>query len=152
MRVLTLVLVVSAVVRAQAPPPDAAWVSLDKAYSLLAAKDYDNAVAFFLKAIGGAPGRASIRKDLAYTYLKIGETEAARDQFAEALRLDPKDTHLALEYAFLCFETKKQAEARRIFDRVRKTGDAVSRATAAEALQKYRWTARTGHPALETCP
>ncbi len=65
----------------------------------------------FLRAIDGAPDWASIRKDLAYTYLKIGETEAARDQFAEALRLDPKDTHLALEYAFLCFETKKQAHS-----------------------------------------
>jgi len=134
MRVPTLVLVFSAIVRAQTPAPDPAWVLLDKAYSLLGAKDYDNAVTFFLKAIDGAPDRASIRKDLAYTYLKIGETEAARDQFAEALRLDPKDTHLALEYAFLCFETKKQAEARRIFDRVRKTGDAASRATAEQAF------------------
>src|SRR5205809_3852866 len=40
----------------------------------------------FLRAIDGAPDWASIRKDLAYTYLKIGETEAARDQFAEADR------------------------------------------------------------------
>src|SRR6266849_4160429 len=135
MRFLALVLVFSALVCAQTPAPDPAWVSLDKAYSLLGSKDYDNAVAFFLKAIDGAPDRASIRKDLAYTYLKIGETEAARDQFAEALRLDPKDTHLALEYAFLCFETKKQAEARRIFDRVRKSSDAASRATAEQAFR-----------------
>src|SRR5229473_255950 len=69
-------------------------------------------------------------KDLAYTYLKVGEPEAARDQFAAAMRLDPADFHVALEYAFLCNDTKMQAEARRVFDRIRKTGDAASRITA----------------------
>ena len=44
-------------------------------------------------------------------------------------------SHVALEYAFLCYETKQRAEARRIFDRIRKTGDAESRATAEQAFQ-----------------
>jgi Flp pilus assembly protein TadD len=61
----------------------------------------------------------------------VGENEAARDEFEEAVRLDPSDKHVALEYAFLCYETKQQAVARRIFDRIRKTGDA----TAEQAFQ-----------------
>ena len=87
------------------------------------------------ESVEAAPARTSIRNDFAYTSLKVGETEAARDQFGEAMRLDPGDSHVALEYAFLCNETKKQAEARRIFDRIRKTGDPVSRATAEQAFQ-----------------
>jgi tetratricopeptide (TPR) repeat protein len=40
------------------------------------------------------------------------------------MRLDPTDQHVALEYAFLCYETKQQVIARRVFDRIRKTGNA----------------------------
>lgn len=105
--------------------------SLDSAYAALQAKSYEAAIDFFHRAIAAEPNRASIHKDLAYTYLKVGEPEAARTQFGEAMRMDPEDTHVALEYAFLCNETKQQAEARRIFDRIRKTGDA----TAEQAFQ-----------------
>ena len=51
------------------------------------------------------------------------------------MRLDPSDFHVALEYAFLCHDTKMEAEARRVFDQVRKSGDPVSRATAEQAFQ-----------------
>lgn len=111
--------------------PDATYEPLARAYEALRAGDYDTAVAGFLKGIEAAPGRASIRKDLAYTYLKIGETELARDQFREAMHIDPNDTQVALEYAFLCYETKEQAQARRIFDRLRRKGNA----TAEQAFQ-----------------
>jgi Flp pilus assembly protein TadD len=94
-----------------APSPDP--------YTALRARDYDSAVPVFLQAIQAAPNRADLRKDLAYTSLKMGEPVLARHQFAEALRLDASDTAAALEYAFLCFETRKQAEARRVFDRLR---------------------------------
>ena len=47
------------------------------------------------------------------------------------MRLDPNDTQVAMEYAFLCYEAKEVAQARRIFDRVRKTGNA----TAGQAFQ-----------------
>jgi tetratricopeptide (TPR) repeat protein len=60
------------------------------------------------------------------------------------MRLDHNDTHVALEYAFLCYETKKQAEARRIFDRIRKTGDPTSAATAEQAFQNIDTPLRTG--------
>jgi len=109
-----------------AQAPDPAYEPLTRAYDALRARDYDTAVAAFLKGIEAAPGRASIRQDLAYAYLKIGENERAREQMQEALRLAPDDTRLALDYAFLCYETKQQVEARRIFDRLRKTGNPVA--------------------------
>lgn len=109
-----------------AQAPDPAYEPLTRAYDALRARDYDTAVAAFLKAIEAAPGRASIRQDLAYAYLKIGENEQAREQMQEALRLAPDDTRLALDYAFLCYETKQQVEARRIFDRLRKTGNPLA--------------------------
>lgn len=118
-----------------APPPDPSYQPLERAYQALRDKNYDQAVAGFQQAIALAPSRASIRKDLAYTLLKIGENEAARDQFGEAMRLDATDQHVALEYAFLCFETKQQALARRIFDRIRKTGSGESQKTAEQAFQ-----------------
>jgi Tfp pilus assembly protein PilF len=118
---------------AQASEPS--YLSLNKAYEALRIRDYDSSIALFLKAIEANPSRPAMRKDLAYTYLKIGENTLARDQFKEAMLLDPKDFHVALEYAFLCNETKQQAQARRIFDRVRQSGDSESRATAERAFQ-----------------
>src|SRR5450432_2317347 len=97
---LWITLLVCGVAAAQAPDP--AYEPLAKAYEALRTRDYDDAIALFLRAIDAAPARPSVRKDLAYTYLKIGENVAARDQFREAMRLDPKDFHVALEYAFLC--------------------------------------------------
>ncbi len=108
-----------------------AYGVLEKAYAALRDKDYDAAIAGFTQAIAMEPGRASIRTDLAYTLLKTGETEEARDQFGEAMKLSPQDDHVALEYAFLCYETKQQVMARRIFDRIRKKGNA----TAEQAFQ-----------------
>lgn len=129
---LQITLLVALALQPAAPQDrDAAYRSLQHAYNALRDKKYDDAIREFRQSIEFAPERASIRKDLAYTLLKIGENEAARDQFAEAMRLDPADQHVALEYAFLCYETKQQTEARRIFDRIRKTGDA----TAEQAFQ-----------------
>jgi Tfp pilus assembly protein PilF len=123
--VFSLIAAALAPLTAQSSDP-AALGPLEQAYRSLHTRDYDLAVDFFRKAVEAAPARGSIRKDLAYTYLKIGRNEAARDQFAEAMRLDPQDHHVALEYAFLCHETGKTAEARRVFDRIRKTGDATA--------------------------
>jgi Tfp pilus assembly protein PilF len=111
---------------ALAQPQDPAYEPLSRAYEALRAKDYDTAVAGFLKSIESAPHRASIRKDLAYTYLKIGENELARNQFRAAMEMAPEDVQVAMEYAFLCYESKEQAQARRIFDRIRKTGNATA--------------------------
>jgi Tfp pilus assembly protein PilF len=102
------------------------YTALDAGYSALRAKDYETAIARFAEAASLAPARADILKDLAYTYLKIGENELARDRFGEAMRLNPEDEHVALEYAFLCHETKQQAAARRVFDRIRRNGNATA--------------------------
>jgi Tfp pilus assembly protein PilF len=125
---------------AAAQTPDPAYAPLEKAYAALKVKDYDRAIASFQEAIKIAPDRPAMRKDLAYTLLKIGENEAARDQFGEAMRLDPRDDHVALEYAFLCYETRQQAVARRIFDRIRKSGNA----TASEAFENIDRPLRDG--------
>ncbi len=110
---------------------DAAFQPLTRAYEALRTRDYDTAVQLFSEAAQAAPARASIRTDLAYTYLKIGENELARDQFHEALRLDPGDVQVALEYGFLCNDTGLIAEARAVFDRLRQAGNPI----AAEAFR-----------------
>ena len=132
---ITFVLSLTAASASSAQSQDVAYQPLERAYQALRDKNYDQAITGFNQGIALAPARASIRKDLAYTLLKVGENEAARDQFGEAMRLDPTDQHVALEYAFLCFETKQQALARRIFDRVRKTADGTLRDTAEQAFQ-----------------
>jgi Tfp pilus assembly protein PilF len=114
-----------------AQTPDPAYAVLEKAYKSLNAQDYDRAIAGFQEAAALAPDRAVIHKQLGYTMLKIGETEAARDQFAEAMRLDPHDDQIALEYAFLCYETKQPVVARRTFDLLARAGNA----TAKEAFE-----------------
>lgn len=130
MRCFALTFLVCAYGWAQAPDP----------YAPLRAKQYDIAIANFEKAIIAEPLRADLHTDLAYTLLKVGEPVAARDQFAEALKLDPANDHVALEYAFLCFETKEQVEARRTFDRLRQRGNA----TAAEAFENIDKPLREG--------
>jgi tetratricopeptide (TPR) repeat protein len=117
-----LVFVLAAGAAAQIPSP------VPDPYVPLRARDYDAAIAAFLQLIQHSPERSALRKDLAYTYLKVGEPVLARDQFAEAVRLDPADTAAALEYAFLCYETKKEAEARRTFDRLRATNQTAETA------------------------
>lgn len=126
---VALLLAAGSLALAQAPDP--AYEPLARAYDAVSAKDYPTAIGNFQKAILAAPQRTSIRKDLAYTYLKIGENDLARAQFREAMRTDPADASVAMEYAFLCYESKEKAEARRIFDRLRKTGNAI----AEEAFQ-----------------
>lgn len=102
-------------------PADPSYPFLEKAYAALRQADFDKAIRAFGEAVKLAPDRPSIHKDLAYTLLKVGENSAARDHFAAAMLLDPTDSHVALEYAFLCNETKQQAVARRIFLKYRTT-------------------------------
>ena len=109
-----------------AQTPDPAYEPLSRAYEALKTRDYDTAISLFIKGISVDPQRASVRKDLAYAYLKVGENLLARDQFQEAMRLDPTDVQVAKEFAFLCYETGERRQARLIFDRIRKSGDAVA--------------------------
>ena len=138
-RILFLACAAAAFSQTPPAPVDPAYAELDKAYQELKAKKYDSAIAGFERAIALAPDRPSVRKDLAYTLLKVGETAAARDQFAAAMRLDPGDDQVALEYAFLCYETHQEVAARRIFDRYRQ-----SSATAAQAFENIDRPLREG--------
>jgi tetratricopeptide (TPR) repeat protein len=106
------------------------------AYKLLSTKDYDGAIAAFRRGLRAQPKAPNVHKDLAYTLLKAGESTAARDEFKAALDLDPHDETSALEYAFLCYETKKEVEARRVFGRLRQYGVTSStRDTASKAFE-----------------
>ena len=69
----------------------------DRAYDELRVKQYDAAITLFRQAIAETPGQIGLWKDLAYTLLKTGENEAARDAFGEAMKLQPSDTHVAME-------------------------------------------------------
>jgi Flp pilus assembly protein TadD len=105
---------------------DPVYQALDSAYRHLKATRYLQSIENFERAAALAPARASIRKDLAYVLLKVGENERARDQFLAASGLDPDDTAAALEYAFLAHETGQSREARLAFDRLRRSGDAAA--------------------------
>lgn len=118
---------------AQTPPPGQQEIT--KAYQALQKKDYDTAIDYFKQGIRRQPANAGLHKDLAYTLLKAGENAAARDEFLTALQLNPQDETAALEFAFLAFETKQPIEARRMFDKLRKTGTASTRQTAEQAFQ-----------------
>ncbi|HEY1215540.1 MAG TPA: tetratricopeptide repeat protein, partial [Bryobacteraceae bacterium] len=110
-------------------------VELTEAYKVLAGKDYDRAIELFHKGLKLQPNNARVHKDLAYTLLKTGDSEDARDEFESAIHLNESDENAKLEYAFLCYETRKPIEARRMFDRLRKAGTPVTRATAEQAFQ-----------------
>jgi len=113
---------------------------LDRAYTALRNKEYDQAILLFQQGLAADPSLTGPRKDLAYTFLKTGDTEAARDQFADVMRRDPSDPHVALEFAFLAYETKQPIQARRVFDRLRRTGNE----TAERAFQNIDAPLRDG--------
>lgn len=131
---------------------------LTHAYQALAKKDYDTAIELFRRGLAQQPANAAAHKDLAYTLLKAGDNEDARDEFAAAAKLNPQDDTASLEYAFLAYETKQPIEARRTFDRLRHSSNAATRATAEQAFQNIdrpladgiaRWKdalARAAHP------
>ncbi len=116
----------------------------EAAYIALRAGDLDRAVALFRQAIAARPDAANLHKDFAYALLKTGEREQARDQFAAALRIDPNDELSALEYGFLCYETKKPVEAHRIFLRWKELGSQETRAKAAAAFESIDRPLREG--------
>src|SRR5271167_3572645 len=77
---------------------DPAFEALSRAFDSLRAHQYDAAIGQFREAAAISPLRADIRKNLAYTLLKTGDSEAARIEFGLAMKDDPADLHVALEY------------------------------------------------------
>jgi Flp pilus assembly protein TadD len=82
-----------------------------------------------------APQRASIHKELGYVYLRMGETEAAKQMFERAWDLDSGDERIALELAFLCHETQEEARAFELFRLLSASEDAEVRQTARTAFE-----------------
>lgn len=129
-----------------------AWIVLsdpaaeaDRGYEALRARQYDAAVAAFERALEADPSLRHVRKDLAYTLLRRGNREAARDHFDRLRRQDPADETSALEYAFLCYETRRVQEARRVFHMLRLAAkDESVRRTAEEAFQNVDRPLREG--------
>jgi tetratricopeptide (TPR) repeat protein len=105
------------------------------AYAELRAGRYDAAVAGFRQALALDPELTHVRKDLAYTLLKRGDREEARDEFAAVLEREQGDEQAALEYGFLCYETRRAQTARRRFLRLRGSKDEQVRRTAARAFE-----------------
>ncbi len=128
---LTLVAALALAAAVRASPADPSYAPLQAAYDALRIRDYDRAIASFHEAIPLGASTAAVHKDLAYTLLKTGDNESARDEFAIAAKLAPSDDSAALEFAFLAYETHQEAEARRVFDRIRKSGNR----TAEQAFQ-----------------
>lgn len=117
----------------------------DRGYEALRAGRYDEAVAAFQEALAADPGLRHVRKDLAYTLLRRGDREEARQQFDELRRTDPTDEISALEYAFLCYETRLVQEARRTFLSLSLSArDERVRQTAAEAFERVDQPLRDG--------
>lgn len=116
-----------------------------RGYAALRAGEYDAAVAAFERALEADPGLRHVRKDLAYTLLRRGDREAARDHFDRLRREDPGDEQSALEYAFLCYETRRVQEARRVFHMLRLAAkqDEVRR-TASQAFENVDRPLREG--------
>lgn len=107
----------------------------DPAYVALREGRLDEAVTLFQLATWQQPRNPALRKDLAYALLRVGERELARDQFEAALREQPEDEATTLEYAYLCYETRRPAEARRIFERLSASANPGIRAAAAGAFE-----------------
>src|SRR5262249_28326817 len=97
-----------------------------------------------LLAVESAPRSAAVRKELGYAYLRVGETQSAREVFEQALSLEPQDFGVALELAFLSHETGKEARALELFDLVRRSGDSESQNAAEEAFGRVGGGLRGG--------
>lgn len=108
----------------------------EEAYQALSERRLDTAVERFQAATAADPSNLAWRKDYAYALLRIGERERARDEFAEVVRQDPADEQIALEYAFLSYETRQPQAARRVFLRLQSSQRERVRTLAREAMER----------------
>ena len=116
--------------------PASVQKELSAAYEAMAGKDYEDAIDRFQAAIQQDAKRASIRKELGYAYLKIGETDWAVDVFEQAYILEPADHRTGLELAYLRFETGKRALALELFRNLREADDQDVRTSATETTRR----------------
>jgi Flp pilus assembly protein TadD len=124
--------------------PAEAEAAANSAYASLKTKDYLSAISSFGQAVAVLSECAPLRKDFAYALLKAGRREDARDQFKASLDLDPTDDRAALEFAFLCYETKMEIDARRSFLRLQSSSNEEVRRTASTAFENIDRQLRDG--------
>ena len=119
--ILRVPIVVLFTVTAFCQLPDPAYQPLDRAYAALA-RSRMTKQSLLSK---GHRARSRARRHPQRPGLHLSQDRRKRAGPRPVSRghgMDPADIQVALEYAFLCYETKQQAEARRIFDRIRRTG------------------------------
>ena len=80
---------------------------------------YADAVAPLQKAVSRAPNHGHSRRYLAATYAQLGELDKAREEAAEAMRIDPWFTIKQGIFARIC---KRPEDAERFNDGLRKAG------------------------------
>jgi len=107
---------------------DASYSVLVAAYQYLAGGDYDNAISYFTQAlaIDGSPMYDYARKDLGYTYIKVGKNHLAELQFQVVMNDTPGDYQSALEYAFLAYQetdNPSKISGHEVFNRIRRVAD-----------------------------
>ncbi len=106
-----------------------------QAYQLVGAKELDAAAAAFHRALELEPANPAWRKDLAYVLLRTGDRDSARDQFERLWQENSKDESSALEYAYLCFETRREREAHLVFGDLRHSANQDTRERAILGFQ-----------------
>src|SRR5258708_21936305 len=111
-----------------APQQDPAWAVLDRAYQQLRAKDYDQAIDNFHRALTLNPSRVTVFKDLAYALLKTGETEQAVEAFEAYHKAVPGDYQTIMELGYLYVQVKKEDQALDFFRTAMNSPDAAQAA------------------------
>ncbi len=126
-------------VQAPAPgAPDPAYANLDRAYQALRAKDLDAAEAEFRRAAQVSPQRPDIHKELAYLYVRMGETEKAVAERETIRKLAPQDGENLMALGYLYFETRLEHMGVEMFELASRHPDREVRESAAEALAGVR--------------
>lgn len=126
---------------AQAPnisPGDPAYPFLERGYRALKAHELEDAVEAFRQAAQAAPGRVQIHKELAYTYIKMGEPQKAVHELETIQRLAPGDHENALSLAFLYSETRREDRALDLLRLAAQSPNPDTRHTARETLAGMR--------------
>lgn len=121
----------------------AAREALDAAYTQQRALRLADARQFFERALNLDAENAAARLDYAYLLLRMGETERGRDQLQFVLGKQPGNEGLALEYAYLCYETGRRAAAYEIFLRLKLAKNEKVREQATETWERLEAELKT---------
>lgn len=99
----------------------------------------------FRRALDLKPDHASLRKDLAYLLLEVGETESAVEEFQRTTEAAPNDMQAAAQLAYLYLGMDREDEAFGLLERARQSEDPDVVLRAEQTLTEVR--ARKAAPA-----